>query len=60
MQFIAPSPSLGSGYDTFPSSLIDSNVNMKGKKTEEQGIRTHSLTRNISWVEGRVGVPGWD
>jgi hypothetical protein len=30
-----------------PNSLRDSNVNPKQKTTEEQGVKAHSLARNI-------------
>jgi hypothetical protein len=32
----------------------------KVKTTEEQGVGAHSLARNTSGVEGRVGASRWD
>ncbi len=46
-------------FDAPPHSLKDSNVSPKVETTKEKGIRVHSLTRNTSKVERRVGALGW-
>jgi hypothetical protein len=45
--------------DTLPSSLIDSNVNLKWKQRNKE-LGTCSLAHSSLGVEGCVGAPGWD
>jgi hypothetical protein len=47
-------------FDVFPSSLIDSNVNLKWKQRKNKELRARSLVRSILGVKGHVGVSGWD
>ncbi len=46
--------------DVLPSSLIDSNVNLRRKQWNSKGLGARSLARNTLGVEGRVGVSGWE
>jgi len=39
---------------------MDSTISPKVKTTEGEGVGAHSLARNTSGVEGRVGALGWD
>jgi len=39
---------------------MDSTTNPKVKIVEGEGVGVCSLLHNTSWVEGRVGVLGWD
>jgi len=39
---------------------MGSTTSLKVKTTEGEGVEAHSLVRNTSKVEGRVGVSGWD
>jgi hypothetical protein len=39
---------------------MDSIMNAKVKTMEGQGVKAGSLARNISRVEGCVGIPRWD
>jgi hypothetical protein len=45
--------------DALPSSLVDSNVNLRRKQQKNKELRTRSLVRN-TWggVEGHVGTLG--
>jgi len=47
--------------DALPSSLVDSNVNLRRKQQKNKELRTRSLVRN-TWggVEGHVGTLGWN
>ncbi len=47
-------------HDAPPSSLMDSIVSLKVKTVEGIRVGARSLVRNISGVEGRAGVLGWD
>jgi len=42
-----------------PHSFKDSNASLNVKTMEEKGVGVHSLVRNISGVERRVGAPEW-
>jgi hypothetical protein len=56
-------PTCNISCDTFPSSLIDSNMSLKGKQqktTEEQRVRACSLALNTLRVEGHAGASRWD
>jgi hypothetical protein len=44
--------------ETFPSFVIDSNVSLKMKTMEGQGIGARSLAYNILGVEGHAGALG--
>ncbi len=46
--------------DAPPSSLMNSTTIPKVKTTEGERVGAHSVARNTSGVEGRVGVLGWD
>jgi hypothetical protein len=46
--------------DAFPSSLIDSNVNLKMKTKKGQRVRARSMVHSTLGVEGHAGAPGWD
>jgi hypothetical protein len=35
-------------------------VSSKVKTLEGEGVEVHFLAHNTLWVEGRVGVPGWE
>jgi len=39
-------------YEALPSSLMDSNVNLNSKTTEEQVVGACSLAHNILGVKG--------
>jgi len=39
---------------------MDSIANPKVKTTKGKGVGAHSLARNTSGLEGRVGASGWD
>jgi len=43
---------------THPKLLDRLKCEFEVKTTEEQGVGTHSLARNILGVEGRVRAPG--
>jgi len=47
-------------HDGPPSSLMNSAASLKKKTTEGEGIGVRSLACNISGVEGRARVSGWD
>jgi hypothetical protein len=40
--------------------LMNSTTIPKVKTTEGERVGAHSVARNTSGVEGRVGVLGWD
>jgi len=46
--------------DTLPSSLIDSNVNLKWKHWKSKGLEICSMVHSTLGVEGHAGAPGWD
>jgi hypothetical protein len=46
--------------DTPPSSLMDSNVSLRVKITEGEGVGVRSLARNTLGVKGHAGVSRWD
>jgi hypothetical protein len=46
--------------DALPSSLIDSNVNMKLKQRKNKKLGARSLARNTSRVEGRARASKWE
>jgi hypothetical protein len=43
-------------FDTLPSSLIDSNVNLKLKKWKSKELNACFLVRSTLGVEGHVGA----
>jgi hypothetical protein len=46
--------------DAPPSSLMESTLSPKVKKTKEEGVGAQSLACNILGVEGRARALGWD